>query len=44
VNEFVDECRREWKRLGVPDPVADELAGELRADLDEGESEGAFGR
>jgi hypothetical protein len=40
VNEFVEECRREWKRLGVPDPVANEMALELEADLDEAEAEG----
>ena len=41
MNELVEECRREWKRLGVPDPVADEMAAELEADLDEAEEEGA---
>jgi hypothetical protein len=41
VNEFVEECRREWKRFGVPDPVADQMAEELAADLDEAEAEGA---
>jgi hypothetical protein len=41
VNEFVDECRSEWKRLGVPDPIADEMAAELAADLDEAEADGA---
>jgi hypothetical protein len=40
VNEFVEDCRREWKRLGVPDPVADEMAVELAADLGEAEAEG----
>jgi hypothetical protein len=40
VNEFVEECRREWKRLGVPDPVADEMAADLAADLREAEAEG----
>jgi hypothetical protein len=40
VNEFVDECRREWKRLGVPDSAADEMAEELTADLAEAEAEG----
>jgi hypothetical protein len=30
---FIDECRREWKRLRVPRAVADEMAGELEADL-----------
>lgn len=41
MNEFVEECRREWKRLGVPDPVANEMAAELEADLEEAEAEGA---
>jgi hypothetical protein len=41
VNEFVEECRREWKRLRVPDPVADEMAADLAADLQEAEAEGA---
>jgi hypothetical protein len=40
VNEFVEECRLEWKRLRVPDPVADEMAAELSADLAEAEAEG----
>jgi len=43
VNQFVDECRREWKRLRVPDAVADEMAADLAADLKEAESEGASG-
>jgi hypothetical protein len=41
VNDFVEECRREWKRLGVPDPVANEMAADLAADLEEAEAEGA---
>jgi hypothetical protein len=41
VNDFVDECRREWKRLGVPDAVAGEIAAELVADLEEAAAEGA---
>jgi len=40
VSEFVDECRREWRRLGVPDPVASEMAADLTADLEEAEAEG----
>ena len=40
MNEFVEDCRREWKRLGVPDPVAEEMAAELDADLEEAEAEG----
>src|SRR4051812_37146739 len=41
VNQFVEECRREWKRLHVPDLVANEMAAELEADLEEVEAEGA---
>jgi hypothetical protein len=41
VNQFVEDCRNEWKRLGVPEPVADEMAAELAADLAEAEAEGA---
>ena len=40
MSEFVDECRREWRRLGVPDPVANEMAADLTADLEEAEAEG----
>jgi hypothetical protein len=37
---YVEECRREWKRLGVPDLLADEMATDLEADLVEAEAEG----
>jgi hypothetical protein len=40
VNEFIDECRREWRRLGVPDPIANEMTADLTADIEEAESEG----
>jgi hypothetical protein len=40
VNKFVEECRREWRRLGVADPIANEMAADLRADIEEAESEG----
>jgi hypothetical protein len=40
VSEFVDECRREWRRLGVPDPIANEMAADLKADIEEAEAEG----
>ncbi len=40
MTEFVDECRREWRRLGVPDAVAAEMAADLEADLEEAEAEG----
>jgi hypothetical protein len=39
VNEFVEQCRRERKRLRVPDHVADEMAAELAADLEEAQAE-----
>ena len=38
MNDFVNECRREWKRLGVSRKAADEMAAELAADLAEAES------
>jgi len=41
VSEFVDQCRREWSRLGVPDPAANEMAADLEADLAEAAAEGA---
>jgi hypothetical protein len=40
INEFVEQCRGEWSRLGVPDPLADDMAAELAADLGEAEAEG----
>jgi hypothetical protein len=41
VIEFVEECRREWKRLRVPGPAANEMAADLEADLKEAEADGA---
>jgi len=40
VNQFVEECRREWRRLRVPEAIAEGMALELEADLEEAESEG----
>jgi hypothetical protein len=40
VNELVQECRSEWRRLGVPDALADEMAAELEADLEEAAADG----
>jgi hypothetical protein len=40
VSEFVEECRRERRRLGVPDPIANEMAADLTADIEEAEAEG----
>lgn len=40
MNEFIDECRREWKRLGVPDEYANEMAADLELDLHEAQADG----
>jgi hypothetical protein len=40
MSDFVEQCRREWKQLGVPDPLADEMAADLASDLREAEAEG----
>ena len=40
MNDFVEQCRREWRRLGVPDPLAEEMATDLMSDLREAEAEG----
>ena len=40
MSEFVEQCRREWRRLGVPDPLAEEMAADLASDLAEAEAEG----
>jgi hypothetical protein len=40
MSDFVEQCSREWKRLGVPDPLAAEMAADLTADLAEAEAEG----
>ena len=40
MTDFVEQCRREWKRLSVADAVANEMAADLAADLMEAEAEG----
>src|SRR5262245_39009188 len=40
MSDFVEQCRREWKRLGVSDPLAEEMAADLASDLSEAEAEG----
>jgi hypothetical protein len=40
VSEFVDQCRAEWHRLGVPDAITNEMAADLAADLDEAAADG----
>ncbi len=37
---FVEECRQEWRRLGVPDLLAEEMATELESDLAEAQADG----
>ncbi|HMK69013.1 MAG TPA: hypothetical protein VK433_10720 [Stellaceae bacterium] len=37
---YVEECRQEWKRLGVPDLLAEEMAIELESDLAEARADG----
>jgi hypothetical protein len=41
MSRFVEECRKEWHRLGVPEVVSNEMASDLAADLAEAEAEGA---
>ena len=40
MNDFVEQCRSEWKRLGVPDPLAEEMAADLASDVADAEAEG----
>lgn len=40
MTDFVEQCRNEWRRLGVTDPLADEMAADLASDLEEAEAEG----
>jgi hypothetical protein len=40
MSDFVEQCRREWRRLGVPDPLAEEMALDLASDLSEADAEG----
>lgn len=40
MKDFVDQCRREWRRLGVPSQLLEEMAADLTADLTEAGAEG----
>jgi hypothetical protein len=40
MSDFVEQCRAEWRRLGVPDALAEEMAADLASDLSEAEAEG----
>jgi hypothetical protein len=41
MTRFVDECQKEWRRLGVPTAEANEMAADLEADLAEAQADGA---
>jgi hypothetical protein len=40
MNDFVEQCRAEWRRLGVDEPLAEEMATDLASDLAEAAAEG----
>src|SRR5271166_3528592 len=40
MSDFVEQCRTEWKRLGVPDSIAEEMAADLASDMREAEADG----
>jgi hypothetical protein len=40
MSDFVTRCREEWRRLGVPDALADEMATDLTSDLSEADADG----
>jgi hypothetical protein len=40
MTEFVEQCRKEWSRLGVPASLADEMATDLESDLRDAGAEG----
>ena len=40
MTDFVEQCRLEWRRLRVPDELAEEMATDLAADVAEAKAEG----
>jgi len=40
MSDFVQQCRTEWKRLGVPDSIAEEMAADLASDIREAQADG----
>lgn len=40
MSDFVEQCRAEWKRLGVPESIAEEMAADLAVDIREAEVDG----
>jgi len=40
MTNVVDECRRTWRRLGVPREMAEEMAADVKADIAAAEADG----
>jgi hypothetical protein len=40
MTDYVGRCRAEWRRLAVPDALAEEMAADLASDLSEAEADG----
>ena len=40
MSRFVEECQKEWSRLGVPEATANEMAADLETDLAEAQADG----
>ena len=40
MSDFVEQCRAEWKRVGVPKSIAEEMAADLDSDIREAEVDG----
>ncbi len=40
MSDFVEQCRAEWMRLGVPDAIAEEMAADLTSDIRDAEADG----
>ena len=40
MSQFVEACQKEWRRLGVPEGAANEMAVDLEADLAEAQADG----
>ena len=40
MNRFIEACQKEWRRLGVPEAAANEMAADLEVDLAEAQADG----
>jgi len=40
MTDFLEQCRDQWRRLGVPEQVAEEMAADLASDVAEAEADG----